>query len=141
MEDKLARLLRNLLKTKIIDKNTFDFLFSSGTSPGILYGLPKIHKPSVPIRPILSTIGTFNYNLAKYFVKIVEPITYNKYTVKNSFDFANELKSIDLSNKVMASFDVESLFTNIPLDETISIIIDQLFQDFDNFLGYCKKKV
>lgn len=138
LEDKLGRTLRKLLKTKVISKECFNFLFSSGSSPGILYGLPKIHKIGNPIRPILSTIGTFNYNLAKYFVKIIEPLTTNQYTTKNSFEFVNELKNIDITNKVMASFDVESLFTNIPLDETIQIISDTFFSDCDNFMGYKK---
>ena len=39
----------------------------------------------------------------------------------------------------MVSFDVESLFTNILLDETIGIITDRLFQGLDNFFGYTKK--
>ena len=36
----------------------------------------------------------------------------------------------------MASFDVESLFTNIPLQETIDLYVENLFQDrthVDNF--------
>ena len=32
------------------------------------------------------------------------------------------------SNCFIASVDVESLFTNVPLDETIKICIDQLFK-------------
>ena len=36
----------------------------------------------------------------------------------------------------MASFDVTSLFTNIPLDETIEIIADQLFSNSNNFEGF-----
>ena len=141
LEDKLSRLLRKLLKTKVINSETFKFLFSSGSSPGILYGLPKIHKVGNPIRPILSTIGTFNYNLkAKYFVKVIEPLTTNKYTIKNSFEFVKEIKDIDISNKVMASFDVESLFTNIPLDETIEIISDNFFLDTTEYMSFKKEQ-
>ena len=41
LEDKLGRLLRRLLKLNVINKDTFSSIFSSGSSPGILYGLPK----------------------------------------------------------------------------------------------------
>lgn len=48
-----------------ISSDTYNQLRASGSSPGMLYGLPKIHKPDVPIIPILSALKTFNYNLAK----------------------------------------------------------------------------
>ena len=139
VEDKLNRLLRELLKLEIINKNTFAYLSPSGTSPGVLYGLPKTHKINVPIRPILSTIGTFNYNLAKYLVPIIEPLTTNEYTLKNSFEFVKDIKSINNNNNVvMASFDIQSLFTNIPLTETIEIITNHFFENQTKFLGYTK---
>ncbi len=53
-------------------------------SGGILYGLPKIHKEGYPMRPILSAINTFNYNLAKFFVPILADLTTNQFTIKNS---------------------------------------------------------
>ena len=80
-EDKLTRCLRSLLNSKTISKDTFQNLSPSGSSPGILYGLPKVHKVGAPIRPILSAIGTFNYNLAKFLVPILDPITKNDFTV------------------------------------------------------------
>ncbi len=64
LEDKLNRILRKI-KNKLTD-TTYNFLFASGSTPGILYGLPKVHKDGCPIRPILSAINTFNYNLAKF---------------------------------------------------------------------------
>ncbi len=65
LEDKLNTILRKI-KHKLGD-NVYNFLFASGSVPGILYGLPKVHKVNVPIRPILSAINTFNYNLANFF--------------------------------------------------------------------------
>ena len=97
-----------------------------------MYGLAKVHKivtdglPS--FRPILSAIGTPTYKLAKFLVPILEPLTTNEYTIKDSFTFAEELQSFD-SKLVMASFDIESLFTNIPLQETIDLCVENLFQD------------
>ena len=96
-------MLRKLLKLNIIEQKTFNFLFSSGSAPGVLYGLPKTHKTGVPVRPVLSMIGTFNYSLAIFFVPIIEPLTTNDYTLRNSFDFVNDVKKLNIHNKVCLS--------------------------------------
>ena len=58
--------------------------------------------------------------------EILKPLANNEYTVKDSFSFVHEILS--LSNvKFMASFDVISLFTNIPLEQTLEICLDKLF--------------
>ena len=104
----------------------------SGSRPGIMYGLAKVHRivtgglPS--FRTILSAIGTPTYKLAKFLVPILEPLTTNEYAIKDSFTFAEELQSFD-SKLVMASFNIGSLFTNIPLQETIDLCVENLFQD------------
>ena len=123
-EDKVNRFLR-LIKNNL-PESCYNFLFASGSVPGILYGLPKIHKLNCPIRPILSAIGTVNYNIAKFLVPILSPLTSNEYTVKNSIEFAKELRTINLSeNAFLASFDVKSLFTQIPLNETVDICVKE----------------
>jgi len=133
LEDKLNRMLKCLKDSDAISSDTYNQLRASGSLPGMLYGLPKIHKPDVPIRPILSALKTFNYNLAKFLVPILKPITTNEYTVHNSFDFAKQLSTISLENNViMASFDIQSLFTNIPLKETMDICTNRLFENTDN---------
>ena len=69
-------------------------------------------------RPILSALQTPTYNLAKFLVPILDPLTKNEYTVKDSFLFAEEICEQDPSLS-MGSLDVDSLFANISLDETI----------------------
>ena len=68
---------------------------------------------------------------------MLAPLPSNEYTIQDSFSFAEELLSFD-SNLVMASFDVESLFTNIPLKETIDLCVDILFYDRTNIDGITK---
>ena len=51
----------------------------------------------------------------------------NEYTLKDSFEFAKDIINQN-SGCFMASLDVDSLFTNAPLDETIKICIDELFK-------------
>ncbi|XP_069976576.1 uncharacterized protein [Penaeus vannamei] len=123
LEDKLNRLLRPIKET--INGATYNSILASGSRPGCLYGLPKVHKTGTPLRPIVSSINTFNYNLAKFLVKIMEPLTTNEYTTANTLEFVNEIKQLNIDDStIVASFDVESLFTNVPLSETTQIITD-----------------
>ena len=106
-----------------------------------LYGLPKIHKTDIPLRPILSAIGTHSYNLAKFLVSLLRPLSLSSYLISNSFTFIQELVSLNLNSDqlIMASFDVKSLFTNIPLNETIQIILDQRFINSRLYHGFSRK--
>ena len=88
-----------------------------------MYGQPKIHKPNIPLRPILSSINTPSYKLSKFLVPHLSPLTTNQYTLSDSFSFASYIQSIHHSDCFMTSFDVNNLFTNIPVSETCDIIL------------------
>ena len=90
----------------------------------------KLKKTGIPIRPIFSAIGTPSYNLSKFFVPILNPITKNALTTSNSYEFCKKLHSLQVnSDCYMVSYDVASLFTNIPVHETIEIIINKMFDN------------
>ena len=103
-----------------------------GSSFGVLYGLFKTHNKILdkypPFTPNLLAIKTPSYNLAKFLVPLIEPITKNNFTVKNSFEFSKEICEQN-PEYFMASLDVESLFTNIPLEETIKICSDSFYKN------------
>ena len=67
---------------------------------------------------ILSAINTPSYKLVKLFTPLLTPLTSNNYTIKDSFSFGEEISFFD-SAHYMISFDFESLFSNIALEETI----------------------
>jgi hypothetical protein len=51
---------------------------------------PKIHKQGVPIRPIISAIGTYTYKLSKHLDEIIKPILVeDHFLAKDTFDFVN----------------------------------------------------
>ena len=81
---------------------------------------------NLPLWAILSAIKIPSYDIAKHLVPLLEPITTNKFTIKNSFEFAKEFIEKN-SGLFKVSLDVETLFTNIPLEETINISSDTLF--------------
>ena len=109
-----------------------DSICPVGTAPEILYGNPKVHKTVVnntpKFWPILSAINTPTYFLAKYWNPILLPLATNEFTVKRSFDLAEEVVNYD-HNLYVASLDVELLFTNIPLEETIKNCVNDLFSN------------
>ena len=141
-EDKLNRTIRQLKKDKILSETTANNILASGTNPGIMYGLPKIHKQNIPMRPILSANNTVSYNLSKYITSLLSHLTINDFTLKNSYDFANTIHDFPNASKhFMCSFDIQSLYTNIPLQETIDIIINKLFPTNNTiYKGYNKKQ-
>ena len=99
---------------------------------------PKIHKSSIPLRPILSSINHYSYNIAKFFIPFLTPISTSSLVIKDSFSFVQELlnSGINSDGVVMDSFDVTSLFTNISVDETIEIISNHIFANCMYFEGF-----
>ena len=117
-------------------------LYVTGSGPGILYGSQKIHKPNFshtfPLRPIFAAYNTASYKLSKFIVPILAPFTTGEFTVQNSYKFADEIQIFsNANNYFMASFDIENLFTNVPLLETINICLKYLFPCSDTtILGF-----
>ena len=141
LTDRMNRFLSTLCEKKKISKADYNELHLPSAKPGVLYGLPKMHKQSIPMRPILSAIGTFNYKLAKFLVPILEPITKNIYTIDSSQDFAKFTKEFHSDHELyLASFDITSLYTNIPIDETIRIAVDQLVDENDEFINLTRSE-
>jgi len=97
------------------------------------YGLPKIHKKGAPLRIIVSSINSTLQPLAVYAVylhKILnKSMIHDKSNIKNSFELKKELIKIDLTtNLKLVSFDVVSLFTNIP----INLVNDSIMLRWEN---------
>ena len=91
VEDKVNRLLVKLKKSAAITAEVYNELYVSGSTPGVVYGLPKIHKLTTPLRPIFAACGTLTYKLAKFLVPILSPLTENVYTIKNSYQFVSDI--------------------------------------------------
>ncbi|GJQ67702.1 hypothetical protein Trydic_g16525 [Trypoxylus dichotomus] len=79
-------------------------------------------------RPIVSTCGSPSYKLAKYVAKQLAQYSGNtKSFVKNSEHFIDILQQLEITKEdLLVPFDVESLYTNVPKEETLEIIKQQL---------------
>lgn len=94
------------------------------SKPPHLYGLPKIHKPDVPLRPTVK----FHWLLALClgWVSSQDSSPSGRYTpsfVKNSDHSIELLKSVNLQRPdTLVIYDVVSLFTNVPFDDAFRVI-------------------
>ncbi|XP_068707863.1 uncharacterized protein [Montipora foliosa] len=104
----------------------------SETSVPAFYGLPKIHKPEpIPLRPIVSSIGSVTYNLAKHSAYIPRPLVgCSSHHLKKTQAFVEKIREIKLTTEeTITSYDVSALFTSIPADEAITAIRQRLEKD------------
>lgn len=128
---------RALRKIKpCLTENEYKKLYPQGSSPAQFYGTAKVYKippnstvaDDLPLRPIISNIGSATYNTSKYLAKFLTPLTKSTYTTESSLDFISSLKGEKIPhNYKLVSFDVTSLFTNVPLEQTIDIILKRTY--------------
>ncbi|XP_066966311.1 uncharacterized protein [Macrobrachium rosenbergii] len=95
---------------------------------GYVYGNVKTHKQGNPLRPIISQIPAPTYQLAKRLNTILTPYVPSSHSLKSSAEFLEALRAAPPGGCI-ASMDVESLFTNVPVDETIQMILDRVYRD------------
>ena len=107
----------SLKKAGAFDITRYYRLRSSVPQPPKLYGLPKLHKPNVPMRPIVSFCGSPAYQLSKYLTTILQPLTdESRHKLQSTENFINSIKTVQIPHDhKLVSFDVKSLFTSIPL--------------------------
>ena len=106
-------------------------LYPTGSSTDKFYGTAKVHKidrndkvDKLPLRSIVSNIGTASYQLAKYLAKLLSSLSKSEYAVQSSTEFMEHIKTETVPRGYhLISFDAIYLFTNVPLDATIDIVL------------------
>ena len=94
-EASLQRFLLKLKQKNFFNEIEYDKLYPSGFTPARIYGTPKMHKfsssNSFPkLRPMVSSIATFNYNLACFLCDLLLPLVLNDHSTKDTFScFSN----------------------------------------------------
>ena len=127
----MINILKEMKTESEIDENTYEKMYPTGVSAPKFYGLPKIHKKEVPLRPILASIGSVTYGVAKELSRILKLLVSKSiYRINNSKDFADEIRNIKLQEgECITSFDVTALFTSIPVASPLEVIKVRLEQD------------
>ena len=126
-EDRILEKLESLLKENHISQELFERLKPTGSQPPRLYGLAKVHKENTPMRPVLSMPGSAYYNVAKtvaYWLSHIPECRINSSTKS----VCDQLKNVDIGkDRELVSFDVVSLYTNVPVNEAIHVCADLMF--------------
>ena len=143
-----SKVQRTLLKIKSkLPESIYKKLYPTGSAPGKFYGNAKIRKLSsndvdgLPLRLIVSNIGTATYETAKYPAKLLSPFSKSNYAINSTKQFVNHIRKQKVPDGYqMVSFDVTSLFTNVPLDETIEIILRRVYIDQEINTNFPKKR-
>lgn len=84
-------------------------------------------------------VGSPQHEMAKWIAERLAPVVrkYSQHTVKDSFQFCQDIDEFAsshdkiMSNTFRCSFDVCSLFTNVPLEHTTAIFLDALYHRED----------
>ena len=132
-KNRLISILKSIKSEGSIDNITYKRLYPTGAESPKYYGLPKIHKQGVPLRPIISSRGSETYESAKELAKILKPLVgKSPHHVQNNKDFLDSIRDIKIKpEECIMSYDVSALFTSIPIEPAINIIEQQLKEDKD----------
>ena len=126
IEVKFQKQLRKWVKSGLLFPEVSDSIRPVGSIRPSLYGLPKIHKDGVPLWPILSMFASAQQKVANWLSSVLQPILehFSHFCIKDSFSFSKIVRNFIPTDVFMCSFDVCSLYTSIPLEETIEICCD-----------------
>ena len=103
-------------------------MYPHSNQPAKLYGTAKTHKfnniqeinkEKLKFGPIIDQTGTYSYNAAQVISQYLKPLCKNEFTINDTQPLQEDEEDV--------SYGVESLFTNIPINETIDYILDQIY--------------
>jgi hypothetical protein len=104
--------------------------YSETTLSARLYGTAKIHKPGVPLRPIVSYVGSPCYNIASLLSSILEPLRRKEHEIQNVYDLKRKVEDLTIDvDEELVSYDVVSLFPSVPRKKVVEIIKQKLHDD------------
>ena len=129
----LQRFLSTLKNKYFFTKEQCDNIYAFDSQPARIHSIPKKHtlKSSADIltfRPIVSSIGTYNYNLTKFLTDMLDPVIPTEYYAKDSFSFCKEIQEV--SSLFMILYDVFSQKKLIRLKEIIDRAINLIFDQY-----------
>ena len=127
----IKTILKRVKSQTGLSNQTCKAMYYHRLCPPKFYGLPKIHKPDTPLRPIVSSCGSVTYGVAKELAKILKPLVgKSPHHINSTQDFVEQVKHITLvPRECLSSYDVSALFTSVPIDPALKIIKDLLVKD------------
>jgi hypothetical protein len=130
-KDEVKNLVKRLISEDKIPKNSIYKIIPNAPIQPRMYGLIKLHKHPIAIRPITSTVNSCTTKFGSFLKPIINNmIEFDHKFIKNSYNLNKKLKDIQLNkNDKMISLDVDSLYTSIPIEE----LFEELKQDLNDY--------
>ncbi|XP_067634483.1 lamin-like protein [Eurosta solidaginis] len=112
LQKKNNKIVDDLYKQKYINASEKFKLFCSAAIAPRLYGLPKIHKPDMPLRPISSSVNVPCYQFSKYIGEKIQNVTSEEYNIKNVFRLKERLQDIHVDEDEVHKHNHEQMGPN-----------------------------
>ena len=133
-EERILSTLKQLRNDGKINGELFEKLKPIGSQPARIYGLAKIHKQSVPVRPVLSMPGSSYHPVGIQIAEWLSNVPECQINTSTK-EIADHLKEVTLEeDEEIVSFDVTSLYTNVPVAEAIEYCADLLYNNNDQLM-------
>jgi len=116
-------------KTLIANGSKWKYINLNLSPPPSIKGLIKLHKPGMPIRPVVNWCNTPAYKLSRLFTRKINSIAplLNTLNLKNTKDLLQKLQDTPMApHFTLASLDITNLYSNIPVLEIKSILKNTL---------------
>ncbi len=119
-----AKIIDSIIRKEEISKEEGERLKPKDCHAPRLSGLPKVHKDGVPMRGVVSTIGSPFEKLSRYLIPILRTIQGRSgLYVKNSRELREKVKNWRVDeNEILVSYDVKNLYPSIPIDEALKLV-------------------
>ena len=120
--DTVNKSIESFMKQNLLDKSTAQKLTVEDPRTSHFYILPKIHKPDIPGRPVVSSVDCHTSKISKFVDHYLQPHAQALPSyIQDTTDFINKINKTEniTENTFLVTLDVKSLYTNIPNHEGI----------------------
>lgn len=115
--------VKKMYEEKWIDFGLKKYLTSYVSISPKIYGLAKVHKPNLSLRPVISSVNSPTYHLSKFMADILSYIRNDDINIRSSDTLPQMLSSVRMDPEyTFASFDAVSLFTCVDVELVMNIL-------------------
>jgi hypothetical protein len=110
------------------------------------YGILKLHKENVPLRPIVSCQNCISSGLEEFLYPIIKQLLpFAKYSVDSTKSFVEKLKqsreNFDPTTDNLISLDIKDMYNNVSVNEVIALTVTKLYNQKQKYLKKIFEKI
>ena len=111
-----------------MDEGMYRTMYPTGWTSPKFYGLQEIYKTGTPLRPIVSSMGSVTYRVAKVIAKVLKLLVgKSPQHIQSTSEFVSKFRKVTLlPGECLSSYNVTAMFTSVPIDPVLNIIRDLL---------------